>query len=87
MTMKTKMANRPIATAIAALAIASIPVALAPALAAAPAAAASGPAPGSGLTGACNMLHDPTMLTTPMRVDSAQGNAGMFTAVAASGCS
>jgi hypothetical protein len=83
MTMKTKMANRPIATAIAALAIASAPVALA----AAPAAAAPGPAPGGGLTGACNMLHDPTMLTTPMKVDSAQGNAGMFTAVASSGCS
>ena len=51
-----------------------------------PAAAAVGPAPGTGLTGACNMLLDPTMLTVPMTHDSAAGNAGMFRAVAVSGC-
>ncbi len=81
--MKRNMANRRIAKMLAAVTIAAAPVALS----AMPAAAASGPAPGTGLTGACNMLHDPTMLTTPMTVDAAQGNAGMFTAVAVSGCS
>jgi len=44
------------------------------------------PAPGTGLPGALNMIHDPTMLTTPMARDAAQGNAGMFHAVAVSGC-
>jgi len=43
-------------------------------------------APGTGLPGALNMLHDPTMATTPMARDAAQGNAGMFHAVAVSGC-
>jgi hypothetical protein len=43
-------------------------------------------APGTGLPGALNMLHDPTMFTTPMARDAAQGNAGMFHAVAVSGC-
>jgi len=43
-------------------------------------------APGTGLPGALNMIHDPTMLTTPMARDAAQGNAGMFHAVAVSGC-
>lgn len=51
-----------------------------------PAAAATAPAPGTGLTGACNMLLDPTMVTVPMTHDSAEGNAGMFRAVAVSGC-
>jgi hypothetical protein len=83
MRMKTTTANRQIAKIFAVLTIAAAPVALS----AMPAAAASGPAPGTGLTGACNMLLDPTMTTTPMTVDSAQGNAGMFTAVAVSGCS
>lgn len=36
--------------------------------------------------GALNMLHDATMSTIPMTHDAAQGNAGMFTAVANSGC-
>jgi hypothetical protein len=44
------------------------------------------PAPGTGLAGALNMLKDPTMATIPMTHDAAQGNAGMFTAVGASGC-
>jgi hypothetical protein len=78
-----KMANRWVAKVFAVLTIAAAPATLS----AMPAAAASGPAPGTGLTGACNMLLDPTMVTTPMTHDSAQGNAGMFTAVAASGCS
>lgn len=39
------------------------------------------PAPGTGLSGALNMLHDATMWTIPMSRDAAQGNAGMFTAV------
>jgi hypothetical protein len=43
-------------------------------------------APGTGLPGALNMLHDPTMFTIPMARDAAQGNAGMFHAVAVSGC-
>src|SRR5947208_1130971 len=45
------------------------------------------PAPGSGLPGALNMVHDPTMLTTPMARDADQRNAGMFHAVDVSGCS
>lgn len=49
--------------------------------------AAEGPAPGTGLTGACNMLHDPTMPTGPMTHDAPQGNAGMYHAVDVSGCS
>jgi hypothetical protein len=43
-------------------------------------------APGTGLPGALNMLHDPTMFTIPMARDAAQGTAGMFHAVAVSGC-
>ena len=43
-------------------------------------------APGTGLPGALNMLHDPTMFTIPMARDAAQGNAGMFHAVDVSGC-
>ena len=39
------------------------------------------PAPGTGLSGALNMLHDATMWTISMSRDAAQGNAGMFTAV------
>src|SRR2546422_8517856 len=35
-------------------------------------------APGSGLPGALNMLHDATMFTIPMARDADQGNAGMF---------
>jgi hypothetical protein len=44
------------------------------------------PAPGTGLPGALNMLHDNTMLTIPMAHDAAQGNTGMFIAVDNSGC-
>ena len=44
------------------------------------------PAPGTGLPGALNMLHDATMATIPMARDAAQGNAGMFNAVDKSGC-
>jgi hypothetical protein len=44
------------------------------------------PAPGTGLPGALNMLHDPTMFTIPMVRDAPQGNAGMFRAVAVSAC-
>jgi hypothetical protein len=43
-------------------------------------------APGGGFPGALNMMHDPTMLTIPMVRDAPQGNAGMFHAVAVSGC-
>lgn len=83
MRVKKKMANRQFAKTVLVLTVAAAPVALS----AMPAAAASGPAPGTGLTGACNMLRDPTMSTIPMTADSAQGNAGMYTAVAVSGCS
>jgi hypothetical protein len=50
------------------------------------AAACANAAPGTGLVGALNMLGDPTMLTVPMVHDAPQGNAGMFHAVAVSGC-
>jgi hypothetical protein len=43
-------------------------------------------APGTGLTGALNMLQDATMFTIPMARDADQGNAGMFHAVDVSGC-
>jgi hypothetical protein len=54
------------------------------------ASAGPGPAPGTGVIGGCNMLLDPTMMTVPMVKDTlhgngANGNAGMFGAVAASG--
>ena len=35
---------------------------------------------------ALNMLHDPTMFTIPMARNAPQGDAGMFHAVAVSGC-
>ncbi len=44
------------------------------------------PAPGTGLPGALNMLHDATMWTIPMARDAAQGNTGMFTAVGNTAC-
>jgi hypothetical protein len=44
------------------------------------------PAPGTGLPGALNMLHDATMVIIPMTHDAAQGNTGMFIAVDKSGC-
>jgi hypothetical protein len=50
------------------------------------AAAAQCPAPGTGMAGALNMIHDATMLSVPMAVDAPQGNAGMFTAVHNSAC-
>jgi hypothetical protein len=43
-------------------------------------------APGGGFPGALNMMHDRTMLTIPMVRNAPQGNAGMFHAVAVSGC-
>lgn len=56
------------------------------------AAAATGPAQGTGLVGACNMLHDATMASIPMvrnnpagDIFSGNGNAGMWNAVAVSG--
>ncbi len=55
---------------------------------------ASGPSPTpSGLIGACNMLHDATMMTIPMvrnnpdgNILSGNGNLGMWHAVGVSGC-
>ncbi len=44
------------------------------------------PAPGTGLPGALNMVHDATMLTIPMARDAAQGNAGMERAVNNTAC-
>ena len=49
--------------------------------------ASTTPASGAIYVGACNMLLDPTMGTTPMVHDKTQGNAGMFLAVDVSGCS
>ena len=69
--------------ALAALAVASVLLGAAPSTAQA---SGSCPAPGTGLPGALNMLHDSTMLTIPMARDAAQGNAGMFIAVDKSGC-
>ena len=43
-------------------------------------------APGTGSVGALNMLNDPTMFTIPMVRNAPQGTAGMFHAVAVSGC-
>jgi hypothetical protein len=54
--------------------------------AAVPAQAADGPSLGTGYVGACNMLLDRTMVTVAMAHDAPQGNAGMFRAVAVSGC-
>lgn len=52
--------------------------------------AATGPAPGTGATGACNMLASWGVganggMARSMSVDNANGNTGMFGAVAASG--
>ena len=44
---------------------------------------ASRPCPAPG---ALNMLHDATMFPIPMDRDAAQGNTGMYHAVAVSGC-
>jgi hypothetical protein len=74
----TKMWSRAICVATGSLVIVTT-VAL-------PAAAATTPSPGTGLTGACNMLHDATMASVPMANDAAPGNAGMFHAVDVSGC-
>ncbi len=41
------------------------------------------PAPGTGLPGALNMLHDAGMFTIPL---SPKGDAGMWTALGRSGC-
>jgi hypothetical protein len=75
---------------IAAISLACLASAGPVTLSAAPAAAAPGPTP-SGYTGACNMLVDPTMMTVPMVKNTLNGNgfngdAGMFHAVAVSGC-
>ena len=45
------------------------------------------PAPGTGLPGAFNMIHDATMFDIPMANNAPQGTAGMFHAVGVSGCS
>ncbi len=44
------------------------------------------PAPGTGMAGAFNMLHDATMWTIAMTRDADKGNDGMFLAVANSSC-
>lgn len=44
------------------------------------------PAPGTGLPGALNMMHDATMGTIPMARNAAQGNAGMYIAVNNTSC-
>ena len=55
------------------------------------AAAATGPAQGTGLVGACNMLlawgaGANGGMANAMAVNNANGNAGMWQAVAVSGC-
>lgn len=69
------------------IALGSAPLALA-----IPASAATNPAPGTGLTGACNMLlafmpSKDAGMGHAMSVDADQGNAGMWRAVDVSGCS
>jgi len=61
-------------------------VALSASTLASSAAAASGPSPGTGSTGACNMLIAGAGMTNAMTSDNPQGNAGMYQAVAVSGC-
>ncbi len=63
------------------IALGSAPLALA-----APASAATNPAPGTGMTGACNMLLAGAGMEHAMSVDADQGNAGMYRAVDVSGC-
>jgi hypothetical protein len=55
-------------------------------LASAPVAAHTCPAPGTGLPGALNMAAGGAGMEHAMSVDAPQGNAGMFRAVANSGC-
>ena len=59
---------------------------LAPTTAAREEASRTCPAPGTGLAGALNMLHDPTMFTIPGARAADQGIAGMFHAVDVSAC-
>jgi hypothetical protein len=66
-------------------------VAVAVALFSVPRAAATGPAPGTGITGACNMANAWGVgaqggMAHGMTVDNQNGNAGMAVAVASSGC-
>jgi hypothetical protein len=81
------MTRKMIAKATFVLMMAAAPVALSGITAM----AATGPAPGTGRTGACNMLHafipSGGGMATAMTVDNAHGNAGMFHAVDVSGCS
>jgi len=70
--------------------VVAISIALCLASSAGVALAATGPAPGTGATGACNMLAAWGAganggMAHAMSVDNANGNIGMFGAVAASG--
>lgn len=80
------MRNNWLAGTTLVIALGSAPLALS-----APASAATGPAPGTGLTGACNMLlaflPSGAGMGTAMSRNAEQGNAGMFHAVDVSGCS
>jgi hypothetical protein len=44
------------------------------------------PSTPNGLTGACNMMQDPTMMTTTMNAISSTGMTGMMGAHTVSGC-
>jgi len=77
--------NRPV-RAVVATVVALFLLSTAVLLFAATARAEPSPTP-NGYCGALNMAQDPTMATIPMVNDAPQGNAGMFTAVAASDCS
>ncbi len=66
-------------------------VAVAVALFSVPTAAATEPAPGTGITGACNMANAWGVgaqggMAHAMAVDNPNGNAGMAIAVESSGC-
>ena len=78
--LRTRLARFAVATALAVCLGSSAGVAF----------AATGPAPGTGATGACNMLASWGAganggMARSMAVDNPSGNAGMFGAVAASG--
>ncbi len=69
------------------IALVSVAVVAGLTIAAGTGSAATGPAPGTGVTGACNMLLAGGGMANAMTKDvRGNGNAGMFGAVAASGC-
>ena len=84
------MSTRPRRRLIARMLLVSA-LAVAVALFSVPTAAAAGPAPGTGITGACNMANAWGVgaqggMAHALTVDNPNGNAGMAIAVESSGC-